>query len=178
MNHIHSEQHTHHPYASGERAAFTKSASHRGGPSLVFIYVNMNAPGLTWQNLNAVIPKCLQSATCLHQTRSGNAILAFRSAHAQRDYQRLASQGQTEVMVLMNETTLWGGQLLERLISSGLKLHELPVLSNDHEKLLLKFVTILAKGFGLHVTMQNDATGTASTTQFTSSVITPHIDRP
>lgn len=79
---------------------------------------------------------------------------------------------------MMDETTLWGNQLSENLIYVGFRLHELPVLSKDHERQLLKFVTIFAKGSGLHVALENDAIGLASTTQSTSSVITTHIDRP
>lgn len=147
-------------HADGSKAAFPESASHPGGPSLVFIYIDMTAPGLSWQNISAVVPDSLERATCLHQAKSGNAILAFRSARAHRGYQRLASYGQNEVMVMMDETTLWGNQLSEHLIHLGFKLHELPVLSKDHESQLLKFLTILAKGSGLHVALQNDATDT------------------
>lgn len=79
---------------------------------------------------------------------------------------------------MMDETTLWGDQLSERLISSGLKLYDLPVLSKDHESQLLKFLTMLAKGSGLYVPQQEDATGPAPTTLSTSTAIKPHIDRP
>lgn len=143
-----------------------------GGPSLAFIYVNMAAPGLSWRLINEVLADYLTGKACLHQTRSGNALLAFRSTLPRRGYQRLASYGQTEVMVMMDETTLWGDQLSERLISSGLKLYELPVLSKDHESQLLGFLTMLAKGSGLYVPQQDDATGPAPTTQSTSAVIT------
>ena len=154
------------------------AASHHGGPSLTFIYVHRTAPGLSWQLMNEVLAEYLTSKACLHQAKSGNAILAFRSAHAHRGYQRLASYGQTEVMVMMDETTLWGDQLSERLISSGLKLYDLPVLSKGHESQLLKFLTMLAKGSGLYVPQQDDATGPTPTTQSTSTVTKPHIDRP
>lgn len=164
--------------AAGEITAITESAAHPAGQSLVFIYVNTTIPGLSWQIINDTLAEYLTGKACLHQAKSGNAILAFRSAHAQRHYQRLASKGQIEMMVLMHETTLWGNQLSEHLISSGLKLHELPVLSNEQERQLLKFLTILAKGSELHVTLQNDATDTASATQSNFSVTTPHIDLP
>ena len=163
-----------HAYHTPENA----DASPPGGSTLVFIYVDTTSPGLTWENLNLALPDYLASAACLHQTKSGNAILVFQSSHARRGYQSLASYGQTEVMVMMDDTTLWGDRLSESLISSGLKFYELPVLSRDHERQLLRFLAMLAKSLGLHVALQNDATDPASTTLSTSSVITPHIDRP
>jgi hypothetical protein len=161
-----------HAYHTPENAA----ASPPGGSTLVFIYVDMTSPGLTWKNLNLALPDYLASAACLHQTKSGNAILAFQSSHARRGYQRLASYGQTEVMVMMDDTTLWGDRLSEHLTSSGLKFYELPVMSRDHEKQLLKFLTLMAQASGLHVAMKNDTPGTPAT-ESTASEIQTQIDR-
>ena len=146
--------------AAGEKAAIIENSSHHGEQSLVFIYFNMSTPGLSWQSFKDALPNKLQRITRLHRTKSGNAVLVFRSSQPQHDYLRLASYEKTEVIVLMGGTTLWGDRLREHLLNLDLKLQELPVLHEADETLLLKFLTLMAQASGLHVAMKNNTTGT------------------
>jgi hypothetical protein len=161
-----------HAYHTPENAA----ASPSGGEKLVFIYIDMSARGRACKNLKLDLPVYLESAVCIHQTKSRNVIVAFQSGNARRGYQRLASYGKSEVMVMMDDTTLWGKRLSEKLNARGLKLNELRVLSRDHEWQLLMFLAIIARGSGLRVDFQNDDDG-ALANESTSSDITPQIER-
>jgi hypothetical protein len=162
--------------AAGEKAAIIENLSHHGGQSLVYVYFNMSTPGLSWQSFKDALPNKLERRTRLHRTKSGNAVLVFRSSHPQHEYLRLASYEKTEVIVLIGGTTLWGDRLREYLVNQDLKLQELPVLDETDETHLLKFLTLMAQASGLHVAMKNDTTGTPAT-ESTASEIHNQIDR-
>lgn len=97
---------------------------------------------------------------CLHKTKSGNAVLVFRSSHPHHEHQRLASLEETEVIALMGETTMWGNRLREHLLAMDLKLNELPVLHQTDETDLYRVLTLMAEVTDLRVNMNIPPNGT------------------
>jgi hypothetical protein len=158
-----TETHTQTRNAAGEKAAANVTPSSEGEINTVFIYIDLSAPGLSWDYLNSSVPDYLKSETYVHRTQSGNAVLAFRSAQPAHDHLRLASHGRTEVIALMNDSTLWGSRMRERLVGLGFNPQELPALKESDEAFLIKLMTAMARAVGLHVAMKNDTLGVPAT---------------
>jgi hypothetical protein len=146
--------------AAGEKAAISENPSQQGGLSLAFIYFDMNKLGLSLQNLRDCLSDWLERYVRLHlTTQSGNAVLVFRAPQPYHDYQRLASHGQTEAIVLMGGATIWGDHLYKHLLQLDLQHQELPVVTETEEKRLLKLVTIMAQAVGLQVAVKSKILG-------------------
>lgn len=145
---------------AGENPSFAANPPLQGGSSLTFIYFNMSALGLPWQSLENLLPDNFGNCMCLHKTKSGNAVLVFRSSHPHHEHQRLASLEETEVIALMGETTMWGNRLREHLLAMDLKLNELPVLHQTDETDLYRVLTLMAEVTDLRVNMNIPPNGT------------------
>jgi len=146
--------------AAGEKAAISENPSQQGGLSLAFIYFDMNKLGLSLQNLRDCLSDWLERYGRLHlTTQSGNAVLVFRAPQPYHEYQRLASHGQTEAIVLMGGATIWGDHLYKNLLQLDSQLQELPVVPETEEKSLLKLVNLIAQGVGLQVAMKSKIIG-------------------
>lgn len=149
-----------------EQAAKIEIDSQQEGLAVVFIYISLQAPGPSWETLEAFIPGNLDHKVRRLHTPLQNGLLVFRSTLQKEGYEQWASLAGHEIMVRIPATTLWGKTLVNKPLIQALQPQDLPVLLLEEELLLELSLRRMAR------------TANLTTTQSTSTVIKPHIDRP
>ena len=122
--------------AAGETAAEIETTPQQGGCNIVFIYIDLSPPGLTWETLEAAIPGNLDHKVRIIRTPRAHGLIVFRSSLQKEGYERLASLDGIEVMVRFTATTLWGHRLLKHSLIRASQPQDLPVLLHEEELFL------------------------------------------